>query len=70
MKGMSWRLRLGGIPLAISAWNGWFVEAKAAIVMEPYQLTLWPDDVLPGQMPLFNHKIESRPTVGSRGPVP
>ena len=25
---------------------------------EPYQLTLWPDDALPGQMPLFNCKAE------------
>ena len=23
---------------------------------EPQQLTLWPDDALPGQMPLFNRK--------------
>lgn len=25
---------------------------------EPHQLTLWPDDALPGQMPLFNRKAE------------
>lgn len=25
---------------------------------EPQQLTLWPDDALPGQMPLFNRKAE------------
>ena len=27
-------------------------------VAEPQQLTLWPDDALPGQMPLFNRKAE------------
>ena len=31
---------------------------KAQTVTEPYQLTLWPDDALPGQMPLFNRKAE------------
>ena len=25
---------------------------------EPQQLTLWPDDALPGQLPLFNRKAE------------
>ena len=25
-------------------------------VTEPQQLTLWPDDALPGQLPLFNRK--------------
>lgn len=27
-------------------------------VTEPQQLTLWPDDALPGQLPLFNRKAE------------
>ena len=26
------------------------------MVTEPQQLTLWPDDALPGQLPLFNRK--------------
>lgn len=34
------------------------VKNKAQTVAEPYQLTLWPDDALPGQMPLFNRKAE------------
>ena len=25
---------------------------------EPQQLALWPDDALPGQLPLFNRKAE------------
>ena len=28
------------------------------MLTEPQQLTLWPDDALPGQMPLFNRKAE------------
>ena len=31
---------------------------EAQAVTEPYQLTLWPDDALPGQMPLFNRTAE------------
>lgn len=33
---------------------------------EPQQLTLWPDNALPGQMPLFNRKAE----VGEVGVLP
>ena len=35
-------------------------------VTEPQQLTLWPDDALPGQLPLFNRKaafLASRQTL-------
>ena len=28
------------------------------MVAEPQQLTLWPDDALPGQLSLFNRKAE------------
>ena len=31
---------------------------KAGTVAEPRQLTLWPDDALPGQLPLFGRKAE------------
>jgi len=31
-------------------------------VLEPEQLTLWPDDALPGQMPLFNRTVEVVPS--------
>ena len=31
---------------------------KASDVTEPYQLTLWPDDALPGQLPLFKCRAE------------
>ena len=27
-------------------------------MQEPQQLTLWPDDAMPGQLPLFNRKAE------------
>ena len=31
---------------------------EMATVPEPQQLTLWPDDALPGQMPLFGRNVK------------
>ena len=33
---------------------------------QPHQLTLWPDDALPGQLPLFNRRAAVQPTITFR----
>ena len=34
---------------------------EAATLQQPDQLTLWPDDALPGQLPLFNRSAVVQP---------
>ena len=34
---------------------------EAATLQQPHQLTLWPDDALPGQLPLFNRRTAVQP---------